>query len=705
MSNPQIELAYNFVENTGVNIFLTGRAGTGKTTFLHNLRTRTHKRMVVVAPTGVAAINAGGVTIHSFFQLPFGYYIPDSVRKNEEIRRFSKIKIKIIRSMELLVIDEISMVRSDMLDAIDDVLRRYRDKTRPFGGVQLLMIGDLQQLSPVVRDDEWAVLKEYYSTPYFFDSIALKSSQYRNIELTHIYRQTDAKFIQLLSKVRSGNIDLQTLESINQRYIKGFNADDTGGYITLSSHNRTAKTINDIKLAELNEDEYTYSALVEGNFPESIYPVEPQLMLKQGAQVMFTRNDAQDKKYVNGTIGEIISISEDSIEVKITSNSEVINVDVAKWENIKYSLNSETKEITETVEGTFIQYPLKTAWAITIHKSQGLTFDKVVIDAANSFSHGQVYVALSRCRTLEGVVLSTPIRFNSVRNDSTVQCFTDEIEQNPLTNQNLLDDTRNYYHTTLIELFDFTQLIINLRYAKRLLTENLSTLYPKLVEKWATHIELFIVDIENISVKFKIQIDKLMQNPDYNCDSVLAQRVAKGAVYFMDKCEEIIMPLLTTLTIEIDNKETAKSISAVMTRVVEHYKLKIATLESCKDCFTIKGFLKAKADVLATEDEKKKTKSSSNRKEAKILVDKSDMEDIINGELLETLKSWRKEKAIEIGKPAFVVAHQKVLIAIASTSPTTTKELIDINGIGKIFITKYGAEILEMVKEYELQGE
>ncbi len=699
MSNPELDLAFNFVENTGVNIFLTGRAGTGKTTFLHNLRKSSPKRMVIVAPTGVAAINAGGATIHSFFQLPFGYYVPDSVRKNGEERKFSKIKIKIIRSMELLVIDEISMVRSDMLDAIDEVLRRHRRSSLPFGGVQLLMIGDLQQLAPVIRNDEWETLKNYYNTPYFFDSNALKLSQYRVIELKQIYRQKDSRFIDLLAKVRTGNLDKISLDAINDRHIKDFNPDKEAGYITLTSHNSASKRVNDRKLGELNEDEYTYKAVVEGNFPESQYPHDFELVLKNGAQVMFTRNDSPEKRYVNGTIGEIISISEDNIEVRIMSNSEVIDVDVAEWKNIKYSIDSTTKEITEVVEGTFNQYPLKTAWAITIHKSQGLTFDKVIIDAANSFSHGQVYVALSRCRTLEGVVLSTPIRLDSVKKDFVVQSFSNDVENNPLTEQNLIDDKRMYYHSILIELFDFTQLIINLRYVKRLLEENLSRIYPKLIDRWDTHFELFLTDINSISAKFKIQIDGLMQNPDYESDPILAERVNKGVNYFIDKSVDTLTPLLSTIDIEIDNQEVRKTITNGMTRFIENYKLKIATLVSCKECFSTNNYLKAKAIVLATEEERKKMTKKESVKEPKVKAKNLDIDDIVNQELFVILHEWRKAKAGT--RPVYIIAQQKALIGIAANMPTTIKELEKINGVGKTFIEKYSAEVIEIVEDYK----
>lgn len=692
MTNEQLELAFDFLENTASNIFLTGRAGTGKTTFLHNLRLQSPKRIVVVAPTGVAAINAKGTTIHSFFQLPFGLFIPGTQRAGHEIRKFSKTKIKVIRSMELLVIDEVSMVRADLLDAIDDVLRRFRVKHLPFGGVQLLMIGDLQQLAPVVRQEEWELLKEYYNSPYFFDSVALKSSSYRCIELNKIYRQSDKNFIDLLAKVRDNIMDDKSLALLNGRYIENFNPDKKDGYITLTSHNNIAQTINDTKLNVLSGKSFSFKAAITGNFSD--YPVDDKLVLKNEAQVMFARNDSSPlKRYVNGTIGEITFIDEGSIKVTIAGESDSIDVTPEKWENIKYSLNNETKEITEVVDGTFTQYPLKTAWAITIHKSQGLTFDRVIIDAARSFSHGQVYVALSRCRTLEGVVLCSPLRFTSIKSDVTVACFNREIEEHPVTSNQLIGDKQNYYGSLLQELFDFGTIFSNINYLRRQLAENLITTYPKMVEKWNGNIELFRQDIDNVSIRFKVQIDRFMVNPDYSTDINLRERVIKGAIYFSGKCQEIIEPLIESLKIDIDNKEVAKVIGDATTRFKENYAIKKSTLESVRDGFDIKNYLKAKADATVGDLSEEKKKSS--KKSMVITTD-----DIVDEELFEALRGWRKDLADEMNKPAYVVAHQKVLVAIAERKPQSFSELLNIKGIGKAFVTKYGNEIIEMVKNH-----
>ena len=405
-TNPQLKLASEFVQFTDRNIFLTGKAGTGKTTFLHNLRKTCPKRMVVVAPTGVAAINAGGSTIHSFFQLPFGPFVAASLNQNSDksnhVRKMNREKINLIKSLDLLVIDEISMVRADTLDGIDEVLRRYRDREKPFGGVQLLMIGDLHQLSPVVKDDDWRILKDYYPNLYFFNSAALRASQPISIELKHIYRQSDTYFIDILNAVRENKINDDILEKLNARYIPNFNPHEDEGYITLSSHNQTANQINDEKLKELKSKAYTFEAEVNGDFPEFLYPNAYELVFKEGAQVMFVKNDInREKLYYNGKIGKITKIKDGVVYVKCPGDYQEIGVGKTEWENKKFELNPQTKEIEETKVGSFFQYPIKLAWAITIHKSQGLTFEKAIIDANSSFAHGQVYVALSRCKSFE----------------------------------------------------------------------------------------------------------------------------------------------------------------------------------------------------------------------------------------------------------------------------------------------------------------
>ena len=511
--NQQFDLAFNFLQNTGTHLFLTGKAGTGKTTFLKKLKEVSPKRMIVVAPTGVAAINAGGVTIHSFFQLPFGPYLPSASREADQAKnftnKFSRDKINIIRSMDLLVIDEVSMVRADLLDAISDVLCRYKDRTKPFGGVQLLLIGDLQQLAPVAKDDEWNLLKEHYPSTFFFDSKALSESNYYCIELTKVYRQNDSTFISLLNNIRENRFDEETLNSLNQRYIPDFAPDDQQGYITLTTHNYQAQQLNNRKLAELPGKSYTFNAEINNDFPEYSYPTDNQLELKNGAQVMFVKNDSSgEHRYYNGKIGKIVFINPNKITV-VGEDGNEIQVERETWTNVKYTINPDTKEITETVAGTFSQYPLKTAWAITIHKSQGLTFEHAIIDASAAFSHGQVYVALSRCKTLEGLVLSSPITRNAMIKDMRIQEFTSSVTDKQPGKEQLEQAQQQYYLELVIELFNFTSIQQRLQYAAYTVYAHLQKLYPELNTQYANTRDAFRSVITEVGGRFQQQLTRM----------------------------------------------------------------------------------------------------------------------------------------------------------------------------------------------------
>ncbi|NTW34128.1 MAG: AAA family ATPase, partial [Bacteroidetes bacterium] len=520
--NPQLALAFDFIQYTNKTIFLTGKAGTGKTTFLHNLKNISPKRIVVVAPTGVAAINAGGVTIHSFFQMPFGPYISEELQNlNNGIilnpqssistqKKFNREKIHLIKSMDLLIIDEISMVRADMLDGIDEVLRKYKDRSKPFGGVQLLMIGDLHQLSPVIKDDEWNILKKIYDTVYFFSSKALQKTQPICIELKYIYRQSDEYFINILNKIRHKTIDQQTLKELNQRYIPNFSPPDKDGYITLTTHNANALGINQSKLKKINNKSRTYTATVKDDFPAYSYPTELVLELKKDAQVMFVKNDSShDKLYYNGKIGKITKIGEEIIYVKCPTDDSEIPVGRVEWENVKYSLDPVTKEIKENVVGSFTQYPLKLAWAITIHKSQGLTFEKAIIDANASFAHGQVYVALSRCKSFEGLVLSSPITLNSIKTDNTIADFSSDINNNPPGEQELIESKIKFQQSLLHELFDFKKIQNSFIYFKKILSDNNKIIDTPIINEFSNIETIAINEIYTIADKFKHQLEQL----------------------------------------------------------------------------------------------------------------------------------------------------------------------------------------------------
>lgn len=420
-NNRELDIARFIVEKTDSNLFLTGKAGTGKTTFLRDVKKYTKKKHVVLAPTGVAAVNAGAMTIHSFFQFGFGPYVK-GVSEPEGSFLMKKEKKELIRNLELIIIDEISMVRADLLDHINDELQRIRQNDAPFGGVQLLMIGDLQQLPPVAKDDDAEILNAHYQSVYFFDSKALRDSDYYCIELMQVYRQTDQHFIDILNRARTGSVTRADISELNSHYNASFCPFSGDNYIELVTHNNMADSINRQKIDEIESSVYFFDASVTGTFPQDSYPTDLKLQLKKGAQVMFIKNDP-DKRFVNGTLGVVESVSENSIEVKLSEGDQSIDVEPMSWENIRYHLDEETHNIEEKKIGSFQQYPLKLAWAITIHKSQGLSFDKAVIDARASFSPGQAYVALSRCRSLDGMVLRSRLTQSVFITDSVVDDY------------------------------------------------------------------------------------------------------------------------------------------------------------------------------------------------------------------------------------------------------------------------------------------
>ena len=522
--------AWDFVEHTGRSIFLTGKAGTGKTTFLKTVIEQSKKRSIVVAPTGVAAINAGGVTIHSFFQLPFSPFVPNARIKSKF--DFGKEKRRIIASLDLLIIDEISMVRSDLLDAIDSVLRRFRDRYKPFGGVQLLMIGDLQQLTPVVTAEDEAMLKPYYDTPYFFGSKALQQIEYVTIQLEKVYRQEDDTFIRILNHIREAHPTADDITLLNKRCVPNFTPKAGEGYIRLTTHNHLADSYNERELLKLPGGNYTFEAKIEGNFPDYSYPTSDRLTLKQGAQVMFVKNDPTgEHRYFNGRIGEIVEISQSRVCVLCPGDSEVIEVEPLTWENTQYQLNPETREIETKVQGKFHQLPLRLAWAITIHKSQGLTFDHAIIDANLSFAPGQVYVALSRCRTLDGMVLSAPIEARAIISDQRVEDYIghqEEEAQKSIRQLPLLKE--EYYRLLLLELFDFHDIFYKEEHLLRLMTEFFYHSYTDITELHKRVLAGLSTEAMAVSDKW---LQKIRQTPAEELhQEAFLERVKRSAAYF-----------------------------------------------------------------------------------------------------------------------------------------------------------------------------
>ena len=425
--NFELDVARFIVEKTDMSLFLTGKAGTGKTTFLREVVRYTKKKCIVLAPTGIAAVNAGAMTIHSFFQFGLGPFVQGVIEPKSDFR-INKSKLELIRHLQLLIIDEVSMVRADLMDHIDVELRRIRRNSKPFGGVQLLMIGDLQQLPPIAHGGEDELLRQYYKTLYFFSSAALKSMKYSCIELKNVYRQTDRHFIDILNHARNCTLTSQDISDLNARYIPGFSPKPEDGYIRLMTHNRQVDYVNETEMEELDSKPYTFVAAVTGTFPEESYPTADSLTLKKGAQVMFIKNDPE-RRFINGTLGEVKSIDKNSIAVRLAESGAIIDVEPMEWQNIRYQFDEESKEISSKQIGRFKQYPLKAAWAITVHKSQGLTFDKAIIDVHAAFSPGQAYVALSRCRTLDGLVLSSPVSASVFMRDNAVDAYMNYISR------------------------------------------------------------------------------------------------------------------------------------------------------------------------------------------------------------------------------------------------------------------------------------
>ncbi len=691
--NPELDLAWDFVEKTDRSIFLTGKAGTGKTTFLHSLKANSLKRLIVVAPTGVAAINAKGVTIHSFFQMPFGPILPEgaSFQKKEPSfqHKFSKIKINIIKSLDVLIIDEISMVRADLLDGIDQVLRKYRDRSRVFGGLQVLMIGDLQQLAPVIKNNEWELLKPYYETPYFFSSKAFIESVTINIELKHIYRQDNEHFIKILNEIRNNNLSPDSLNELNKRYLPDFAPNHDDGYITLTTHNGRANILNDKELDLLKGKPQSYKAFIQGKYQETSYPTHEKLLLKKGAQVMFIKNDSNpEKRYYNGKIGKIIALSKKEIRVHCKGDLEDILVTPETWENVNYTIDSKTNEISENTIGSFSQMPLRLAWAITIHKSQGLTFDKAIIDANAAFAHGQTYVALSRCRTLEGIVLKNKIASESIITDIRVSSFTNTIAENPPSQIDLNDSQKVFQLNQVKELLNYYQFMYPLNRLIDIYNHHKNSFKGNILQPILEIKETGIQPILKIANNFNNQLKNLTEDvilPENN--TLVLERIHKAITYFINHTKDKIKAPFEELTFSTEDKTLSKDFEKNVEAIEDLIKIKLYCLYGLNGSFSIKNYLKLRTEAVLLKSTQPKKK-----KEFKAETE--------HPKLFEMLRNLRSIISHSEDIPHFQVFTQHTLYEMCDLLPLNKKQLKTIHGMGKIRVEKYGDEILEIINEY-----
>lgn len=558
----QAQYVLQFINQTNKSLFLTGKAGTGKTTLLREIVETTHKNTIVVAPTGIAALNAGGVTIHSFFQLPFAAFIPDSnsepmfaddvkFETRKTLRRhtlMNNTKKALFKNLELLIVDEVSMLRADVLDAMDFVLKSVRRNQMPFGGVQVLFIGDLLQLPPVVRNAEWNVLRNYYAGNFFFHSHVIQQSPLLYIELDKIYRQKDDRFIEVLNNLRNNRVSENDVAVLNEFVNPNFDVKTIPGYITLTTHNAKADEMNATALESLKTKEFTFFPDIVGDFSEKIFPIEAKMTLKVGAQIIFIKNDLSfERNFFNGKMGIVKGLSFNEILVHFPEENKTIEVDRYEWQNIKYTVDPNTKEIKEEILGTYTHFPIKLAWAITVHKSQGLTFDRAVLDVSRVFLPGQAYVALSRLRSLEGLILLSPIRMNGLENDYDVMQYANHKASKEKLENELHLETKRFVRDYLMQTYSWFELSTLWRsHLQTYISEaerSKKNQFKKWAEKQSNNMDALLIHSE----KFVQQIRSLFHEEPYNFQFV-KERITKAYEYFFPKMDAMVFEILYTIT-------------------------------------------------------------------------------------------------------------------------------------------------------------
>jgi len=692
---PFYQFASDFALYTNRSIFLTGKAGTGKTTFLHRLRDETRKQMAVVAPTGVAAINAGGTTIHSFFQLPFTPFTPTAQGRKNLVKKIHMqgYRRKVLQELELLVIDEISMVRADVLDAIDTVLRHFRYRhNEPFGGVQLIFIGDMFQLSPVAIEDEWRLLSQYYDSPYFFHSQVIVQQPPVYIELDKIFRQSNTDFIRVLNEVRNNCLTESSLTLLQSRYNPLFVPPKDDTFVTLTTHNYKADRINADEIGKLEGKTYYFEAEIRGDYPEKSYPTEKTLELKIGAKVMFLKNDTEiPRRYFNGKIGVVEAIEEKHILIHCLDDDEKIELYKDSWKNIRYTTNPKTQQIEEEELGVFIQFPLRLAWAITIHKSQGLTFDKAVIDAGDAFTTGQVYVALSRCRSLEGMVLLSKINPNSIQNDRKIVDYERNKLPVDLLEKQLAESKSIYRQFVLNNFFEFTS---TEAHAIQLLNETRThqTTFNDETFPFLENILLQIKNIREIAVKFQSQLQGVLYNYPVD-EEFLQSRIEAAANFFSPKIENLLETIRQSPA-TTDSRTHASDFTDGLKTLFINASQKNFLLNGLKQKFTVEDYFALKNTFTVPEF---KVNAYAGSASAKTTMNTR------YPELFRRLATLRNQICEPENLPIYLVAQTRTLNEMSNFLPQTEKELLQISGFGEAKVEKYGAAFLEIIHDYCLK--
>ena len=698
------DLAFRFITETNLNVYLTGKAGTGKTTFLRYLRDTSHKNIVVAAPTGVAAINAGGVTLHSLFQLPFAPFVPGNTPQENTLTghpllsqiRFNTQKRKILINMDLLVIDEVSMVAANTLDSIDIVLKSIRKNYhQPFGGVQVLFIGDLHQLPPVVKREHIDLFRSIYKSVFFFDSQVLTMYPPVMVELKKVFRQRDDVFVDILNGIRDNKLTSNHLNLLNKRLDPLFSTNENDGYITLTTHNSQADQINAKKIGELKEKEFIFTAEIKDDFPPHMYPADVDLQLKKGAQVMFLKNDTEDKQYFNGKIGTVIELGSSEIVIQCEDDYQTISVSKDVWENIHYKVDPVTREIEEEKLGSFKQYPLRLAWAITIHKSQGLTFEKLIVDAQKAFTNGQVYVALSRVTSLQGLVLTSSIGKQFLGAAQNLKNWEETHHNEDELPQKLEDSRIECIRQELLQVFDWhipVQEVINLKAAVVAIKDNLS---PD-CEPWIIEITENILANNKVAKDFQSNIFKITSSPEFaKKQAELQSRLKAAANYFLPKME-LLKEELRLHNLAVKTQKSALSLDEPIEEVNQFlhdllYRLKYFE----KGDFNLGEYLENGKINKKKQQKFKSTYESSST--PKSLVSASEIEHI---NLYQAIALFRKGVASKSNQPIYKVFSNNAIKELCRHLPKTEDQLLMVNGFGPIKVKMFGEDVLELIKDY-----